>query len=126
MRRLWAGLRSGDAPGMTCHPTDPDNPPADDGSQAPEGTQTKECYGALLLIAREMKLAEGLCKTLGDGAVREYRKLRPKGLTRAGLASWVWRFAAGGTPITGPTLPTTFMHDDEIQHPDFEAPDEPE
>lgn len=108
---------------MTCHPTDPDNPVADDGSQAPDGAQTKECYGALLLVAREMKLAEGLCETHGDRAAQEYRKLRPKGLTRTGLSYWVWRFAAGGTPITGPSVPTTFTLDDEIQHPDFDAPE---
>lgn len=53
LRRLWSGIRSGDSPGMTCHPTDPDNPPNDDGRQASEGATTHECYGALLLVARE-------------------------------------------------------------------------
>ena len=47
-RRLWAGLRTGEAPGMTCHPTDPCNQPVAD------HVVTKECYGAWLLIAREI------------------------------------------------------------------------
>jgi hypothetical protein len=107
---------------MTCHPTDPDNPPADDGSQAKEGAPTIECYGSLLLIARELKLAQELCEQHGERAFTEYRKRRPKGLQRGGMASWVMRFAVPGTPFTGGPVPQTWVEDDDIQHPDFDSP----
>lgn len=121
LRRLWNGLKTGDAPGMTCHPTDPDNPPSDEGKQAKPGAETHECYGALLLIAREVRLATELCETHQGDAFKEYRKLRPKGLNKWGMAHWIMRWAAP-TPFTGGVLPTEITEDDDIQHPDFDKP----
>jgi len=124
LRRLWAGLRTGEAPGMTCHPTDPDNPPSDAGAQAPEDAQTKECYGSVLLVVRELKVAEGLHAEHQERTAQVYRKVRPKGLTRAGIAHWIFRFAVNAPFLTGgPPLPSTFTEDADIQHPDFDAPE---
>lgn len=73
-KRLWNGLRTGDAPGMTCHPTDPLNQPVGD------STVTRECAGAWLIIARE-------CAALDEAkSVGEYRKGRKLAMTREGLA----------------------------------------
>ena len=125
IRRLWAGLRSGDAPGMTCHPTDADHD-TEDGSQAvPDGTQAKECYGSLLLVGREMNSFSGLCETAAAGqGFKLYKSLRPKGLTRYGLMHWTERFMLGHTIFGGNIpLPRTFDEDADIQHPDFDAPE---
>jgi len=123
LRRLWTGLRTGEAPGMTCHPIDPDNPPTDDGRQASEDATTRECYGALLLVARELKLAETLHDEHGEKTMQVYRKLRSRGLTREGMAHWVWRFAINAPFLTGPPpLPKTWAEDDDIEHPDLPKP----
>jgi hypothetical protein len=73
-RRLWSGLRTGEAPGMTCHPTDPLNQPVGD------STVTRECAGAWLIIARE-------CDALNKAqSIAAYRKGRKLAMTREGLA----------------------------------------
>lgn len=120
LRRLWGGLRSGEADGMTCHPTDPRNPVPEGMKAAPVDARTFECYGALLLVAREVKLGEKLCTTHSN-AFGEYRKRRPKGLTRRGFSHWISRFVFGGDP----PLPKVFTEDVAVQHPDFDAPEIP-
>ncbi len=122
LRRLWNGLRSGAAPGMTCHQTDPVNPPSDDGRRAPAGTETKECAGALLLVAREIAVLNRLANTHGVRGLDEYRRRRPKGLTKHGIIAWATRSTFGGTPFGGIKLPASIANDEAIQHPDFEAP----
>lgn len=74
-RRLWNGLRTGDAPGMTCHPTDPCNQPVAD------ATRTRECAGAWILLGREMRSFEH-ARTFAA-----YRRGRRLAMTREGL--WV-------------------------------------
>lgn len=73
-KRLWNGLRTGQAPGMTCHPTDPANQPVGD------STVTRECAGAWLIIAKEVAALEAA------GSVPAYRKGRKLSMTREGLA----------------------------------------
>ena len=63
-RRLWSGLRTGDAPGMTCHPTDPENQPVK------EAVRTRECTGAWLLLLREMAALEA------SAGLADYRRGR--------------------------------------------------
>lgn len=123
LQRLWNGLRTSKAPGMTCHPTDPRNPPSDSGVQAKPEAETQECYGALLLIAREVSLGSALADKHGKDAFKLYRFARPKGLTRAGMSHWVLRFAFNAPQLTGlAALPTVFTEDSDIQHPEFDAP----
>lgn len=101
---------------MTCHPTDPTNPPDANGRQASPGTITRECAGSVLLIAREIRQATDILK--GGGTVSEYQQSSRLGLTRRGLEFWAWRFAMGGTFLTGPSLPLDFFDDPQIQKPD--------
>ncbi len=60
LKRLWAGLRTGEATGMTCHPTDPVNP-APTGrplAKAPDGADFYECAGAHAIRQVEIRLLE--------------------------------------------------------------------
>jgi hypothetical protein len=98
LQRLWAGMRTGEAPGMTCHPTDPNNPTPKGWKDVPKEAETKECAGALLLVTRELKLLE---KDV-DG----YRKMKRKGLNKFGLHFWAMvRCHFAGTPVGGPPIP---------------------
>ena len=99
LNRLWAGLRTGSAPGMTCHPTDPSNPLPDGMlGGAPKGQDPTECAGALLLIIRELKMVEK--------DVKAYTKTRKKGLTKDGIAWWALsRCVYSNTPFGGPPIP---------------------
>lgn len=72
-RRLWNGLRTGEAPGMTCHPTDPENQPVKDVQR------TRECAGAVILAQRELTAFEA------SGNLAEYRRGRKLAMTREGL-----------------------------------------
>lgn len=115
LRRLWAGLRSGDAPGMTCHPTDLRNPLPKGSKPVPDGTVARECAGALLLVTRELREVERLDKE--DRAI-EYFRLRPYGLTRAGIMHWLLgRMQFAGTPLGGAPIPV-IEEDGDIALPD--------
>ena len=72
-RRLWNGLRTGEAPGMTCHPTDPRNQPVKDDQR------TRECTGALILMQREANAFEEA------GSMAQYKTGRKLAATRDGL-----------------------------------------
>lgn len=93
--RLWAGMRRGEA--MTCHPTDPRHP------GSPEDAKTKECAGALILQQRELVVLDRLMKAGDDSSqtLRRYKKLRPGGLTRDGLAILAWNAQFGAVPLMG-------------------------
>lgn len=111
LKRLWNGLRSGEAPGMTCHPTDPNNPVPEGCPSVPDGVETRECTGALLLVTRELKLIE---KT---GDFKEYRRLRRAGLSREGIIHWaLGRCKLGGTIMgTGAKIPL-IEEDSDVQY----------
>lgn len=97
-RRLWQGLRTGNAPGMTCHPTDARNPLLPGAKPVPDTTTPRECAGALLLIIRELRLLEADTKG--------YFKANPTGLTKYGMQWWALsRSVFAGTPMGGPPIP---------------------
>lgn len=104
LRRLWNGIRTGNAPGMTCHPTDtgivvPEAWPV----QAKPGTTTKECAGALLLVQRELRSME---QPITPASVDAYKARRRGGLTNSGILWWaVSRCALANTPLGGPSMP---------------------
>lgn len=105
LQRLWAGLRSGAAPGMTCHPTHP-KVEAPDGSVnfLEHGEKTQECYGALLLVQRELRLIEKLDPKHKPHTFKAYRRLRPRGLTTRGFMLWLERVVFAGRLGT-PAMP---------------------
>jgi hypothetical protein len=90
LRRLWNGLRTGRAPGMVCHSTDPDS--ADYGNERPPapGAKKHECVGATALIQRELDMITPYKD------FRVYRREHPDGMTKPGLAHWVNRIVFGG------------------------------
>ncbi len=53
IRRLWSGLRSGKAPGILCHSSDPQNEDYGGGGKVKPGHE-HECAGALLLLAQNI------------------------------------------------------------------------
>lgn len=92
LRRLWDGLRRGEAPGMICHSTDPDSIHYG-GEKAVRPGHERHCAGALILIQTEMD-------ALKDApSLRAYQQARHKPLTRDGGAAWAWRILTvlGGT-----------------------------
>lgn len=102
-RRLWSGLRTGDAPGMTCHPTDPANPapkrrPC---ARAADGADFRECTGWHHVAQVELRLFEQAAEAHpGDFAAawRAYRASSQHPMTRAGLFAYATRtipFPAG-------------------------------
>lgn len=111
LRRLWQGLRSGDAPGMTCHPTDARMAEFEGYEDTADRDEAHECQGALVLVMREVMrfqaitIAVDIEKEQGatlrrDEALRRYRAESPKGLTREGLGEWVWALMMQGTPLS--------------------------
>jgi hypothetical protein len=118
LRRLWGGLRRGE--GMTCHPTDPNNPvepewEAKGVKPAPENARTTECAGAIVLQQRELMrfqkiVAEG-------GTLADYRRRFPLGLTKEGMARLVSRHLFGGTPLGGPAWSRPNLNQEGIGAP---------
>lgn len=99
--RLWNGLRTADAPGMTCHPTDPRMAEFSGYEATAEREETRECAGAIVLVVRELMRFQAICLADPDrkDALLAYRREQPKGLGRRAMADLVWRFIAGGTPV---------------------------
>lgn len=92
---------------MTCHPTDPENPIPPDAPTVSENCTTLECAGALILQQREVAIFQQHCHAADtegklDG-LRRYRKARPKGLTREGIAAIVERAIFGSLGAAMPT-----------------------
>lgn len=80
LARLWAKLRHGDS--MSCHPTDPNVEVPEGTKPVPEGTETRECMGGLILQQREMMRFQD--------APSSYPKRAPQ-MTKRGLAVLVNR-----------------------------------
>lgn len=84
LRRLWNGLRTGNAPGMICHSTDPNNKEYGGDANIVPGHEN-ECGGALMLVIRNVD-------ALNKG---ETPPVQPS-FTRSGLAHWIERHLFGG------------------------------
>lgn len=112
------GLRTAEAPGMTCHPTDA-RMAEFEGYEDTEGRRARECAGAIILVQRELLIFQHLAKPFPpDGsALRAYCKYRPRGLTREAMAEWAWRVLAGGTPLAREVKqPTEAFLDQPVGH----------
>lgn len=92
LRRLWNGLRTGNAPGMICHASDPDS--TDYGSTRPVPAESKprECAGAIQLIYTEVAVLND-CPDFNT-----YKRGRRFPITRTAALKWLERHAFRGTP----------------------------
>lgn len=130
LRRLWNGLRLGNAPGMTCHPTDPRMAEFEGYEKTAEREQAHECAGSIVLLVREAQRLQAFCLDVEDEeaagvalrageALRRYRAAVRSPLSRGVLADVVWRFLAGGTPIArslGAVTPDS-VNDPDVGYP---------
>jgi hypothetical protein len=102
LRRLWNGIRTGEAPGMICHSTDAESAEYGSTKPAPATATPRECGGVILLVRREVNLLNRTPKWA------DYRRARGRdALTKSGLAYWVNRHIFGameGRPIPAVTV----------------------
>ncbi len=114
---------------MSCHPTDLNNPvtPKDEAAgyrPAPEGTEVRECAGAVILCQREAMVLQGIVDELGPGrndGLKVYRERRPGGMTRGGLAEVVARALFGHSPLAL-GMPQPDLNQEDVGHPDLPWP----
>lgn len=108
LKRLWNGLRSGEAPGMSCHPTDPRNPLSDEQKvagykEAPGHSEVRECAGSVILMQRELMLFQEVVNS--GGSYSEYRRQSQSPMRKQALlvvamrASGLPTFMTGGAPM---------------------------
>lgn len=114
LRRLWAGLRRGN--GMTCHPTDPKNLVTERAQAAgyrpaPEHAKMRECAGALVVLERELHIAQ-------SWGIKKYLRDRRLGMTMGGLVWLAERFMFSATPLVLP-LPKVDLNEADIGHPNL-------
>lgn len=116
LRRLWRGFRTGLAPGMTCHESDPnvERPPGD--KAPPDGAVTMSCAGAALLVQRELGLLNHTAGHLGA-----YRGWSRNGLTREGVAYRVSRAILGGSLLVPEPRLTVVGECADIERPGVAA-----
>lgn len=86
LRRLWNGLRKGEAPGMLCHATDPNAGEYMGASNIKSGKES-ECGGAVLLIGLNIA-------ALGEKKEQPYKP----GITKWGLSAILGRYLMRGIP----------------------------
>lgn len=116
--RLWNGIRSGEAPGMTCHPTDPNNEVSDKAKEkgykeAPEHAETRECAGAVILIQKELMLFQDVVEAGGD--YKDYRQQSGSPMRREVLLAHAMR--ASGMPAIMTGLPVPMRKDHDLRTP---------
>jgi len=92
LKRLWNGLRTGKAPGMVCHSSDPGSTEYGNTKTIPETSEKRECGGALQLLYTEFDV---LNKTHN---IREYASGRVSPLTKGAIAGIVSRKIFGSLP----------------------------
>jgi hypothetical protein len=111
LRRLWSGMRRGER--MSCHPTDPRMAEIADQAYegfkpAPPDAKGKECVGAMVLVRREL----GICVGTYGSDIGSYRRARPRGLTKHGLAAALEREVFEVLSDVNPNHP-------DVSHPDL-------
>lgn len=122
LKRLWNGLRSGKAPGMSCHPTDPRMAEFSGYEETADRERTYECAGSVILLLRETFRFQAICHEMDQqgrkDSLREYRRRMPQGLTKEGMGEIVWRLLAGGSPLARELRASAAALDDlEIGYP---------
>lgn len=92
IKRLWNGIRTGNAPGMVCHSSDPGSIEYGSTKVIPENVEKRECAGALQLIYHELHVVQDYTD------LKEYRKRRVAPFTKAAIAHWFSRTIFGKPP----------------------------
>lgn len=87
LRRLWAGLRTGAAPGILCHSTDPDSKDYGGKGTIKPGKE-RACAGALNLIYANVNAF----------AKNQPQPFQPQ-MTKHAIADYVWRRITGQLPV---------------------------
>lgn len=96
LKRLWNGMRTGAAPGMVCHASDPGSTEYGSTKVVPEGTEKRECAGALQLIYTEIEILNK------NPDIKVYRASRTSPMTRDGIGYWLQRYVFGKPPAIQP------------------------
>lgn len=116
LKRLWRGLRSGIR--MSCHETDPRMAEFPGYEALADRKVVRECAGALVLQQRELMRFQEIARANPNGnTFSEYRKQRPKGMTRRGLSVIVERAVFGGTPLDRVAMAQPDLSDSEVGFP---------
>jgi hypothetical protein len=84
LRRLWAGLRSGNATGMVCHASDPNNKDYGGDANIKPGHEA-QCGGSVVLLIKNLNALEA----------KEPQPITPP-LTRGGIAVCLNKILFGG------------------------------
>lgn len=87
LRRLWTGLRTGEAPGMVCHSSDSESL-SYGGKEGIKPGHKHECTGSLLLMF-------GNVNAFGEGQPQPFQPP----LTKPVIADLIWRKLVGQLPV---------------------------
>lgn len=116
VRRLWNGLRTGEAPGMSCHPTDSRMAEFEGYEATAERETMHECAGSVAMRVREFMRFQAICleveaeqkagaKFRRGEALHRYRaEAGRNGLTRIGIETLTWLVITGQTKLPSPEL----------------------
>lgn len=100
LKRLWNGLRTGNAPGMVCHSTDTRSVEYGSTKAVPECARTTECGGAIFLVIQHVN-------DCGKSEWSDYRARHRFPLTKNGLRFWASR------ALFPPFVPSVTVDDPE-------------
>lgn len=91
LKRLWNGIRTGEAPGMICHSTDPKNVEYG-GDKVVKPGHERPCAGMVILVCVELE-------TISHAAtLREYSKTHALPMKRWAVARWYEKYLFGQLP----------------------------
>lgn len=92
LKRLWNGLRTGKAPGMICHSTDPSSKEYGGSDKIKPDSKPTPCAGAILALGKHVNEMNAS----GDYNTYAARKTRP--ITKRGVMSLYEQQIFGGIP----------------------------
>lgn len=94
LKRLWNDLRTGRAPGMVCHSSDPKSIDYGSTSKVKDTCKPRECAGALLMVAKHLNEVSAASEA-GDKKLATYKAKHRFPLTRDGIRNWIGEYVFG-------------------------------
>ena len=94
LKRLWNGLRSGRAPGMVCHSSDPKSIDYGSTSKVKDTVKPRDCAGALLVIGKHLQEVNADFEK-GDKKLVAYKAKYKFPLTKGGIQGWLGEYLFG-------------------------------